>query len=88
MTQEATMSNRRSESQCGHTGNHFSPEPPKKFTTLEINVSGLYGTEVPFSSFYRSEVCPRGKNLLHSNAVLAVASRNKEEKFRQQLFSA
>jgi hypothetical protein len=88
MTQGATASNRRSESLYGHTGNNFSPEPPKKFTTLEINVSELNGSEVLSSSFYRSQACPRGKNLLRSNAVLLVASCNKEETFGRQLFSA
>jgi hypothetical protein len=80
------VSNRRSKSLCGHTGNNFTPEPPKKFTALEINISGHNGSELLSSSFYGSQTCPGGKNLLHSNTVLLVASCNKEESFRQKLF--
>ena len=86
MTQEATMSDRSSESLCRHTGNNFSPKTPKKFTTLEINILGLNGSEVPSSSFYRSQACPRGKNLSHSNALLLLASCNKEERFFSNYF--
>jgi len=50
MTQGAIVSNRRSESLYGHTGNIFTPKP-KKFTTLETNVSGINGCEASSLSF-------------------------------------